>query len=59
MSKGIQRSFRIWDHQLRQPIMLHTADAVIAIAPLDGFLHENSVLDTLGLFDRDTNCKTK
>jgi ABC transporter substrate binding protein (PQQ-dependent alcohol dehydrogenase system) len=59
MTKGIAGSFRTWDHQLRQPIMLHTADAVIALAPLDGFLHENSVLDTLGLSDRDTNCKTK
>jgi len=59
LTKGIPGSFRAWDHQLRQPIMLHTADAVIAMAPLDGFLHENSVLDTLGLSDRDTNCKAK
>ena len=59
MTKGIPGSFRAWDHQLRQPIMLHTADAVIAMAPIEGFLHENSVLDTLGLSDRDTNCKGK
>ncbi len=59
MTKGIPGSFRAWDHQLRQPIMLHTADAVIAMAPIEGFLHENSVLDTLGLSDRDTNCKAK
>jgi len=59
MTKGIPGSFRAWDHQLRQPIMLHTADAVIAMAPLEGFLHEKSILDTLGLSDRDTNCKAK
>jgi ABC transporter substrate binding protein (PQQ-dependent alcohol dehydrogenase system) len=59
MTKGIPGSFRSWDHQLRQPIMLHTADAVIAMAPIEGFLHENSILDTLGLSDRDTNCRTK
>ena len=59
MTKGIPGSFRAWDHQLRQPIMLHTADAVIAMAPIEGFLHENSILDTLGLSDRDTNCKAK
>jgi len=59
MTKGMPGSFRSWDHQLRQPIMLHTADAVIAMAPIEGFLHENSILDTLGLFDRDTNCKAK
>jgi ABC transporter substrate binding protein (PQQ-dependent alcohol dehydrogenase system) len=59
MTKGMPGSFRAWDHQLRQPIMLHTADAVIAMAPIDGFLHENSVLDTLGLSERDMSCKTK
>ncbi len=59
MTKGIPGSFRAWDHQLRQPIMLHTANAVIAMAPIEGFLHENSVLDTLGLSERDTDCKTK
>ena len=59
MTKGIPGSFRSWDHQLRQPIMLHTADAVIAMAPIEGILHENSILDTLGLSDRDTNCRTK
>jgi ABC transporter substrate binding protein (PQQ-dependent alcohol dehydrogenase system) len=59
MTKGIPGSFRSWDHQLRQPILLHTANAVIAIAPMEGFLHENSILDTLGLSDRDTNCKGK
>ena len=59
MTKGIPGSFRSWDHQLRQPIMLHTANAVIAMAPIEGFLHENSILDTLGLSDRDTNCKGK
>jgi ABC transporter substrate binding protein (PQQ-dependent alcohol dehydrogenase system) len=59
MTKGMPGSFRTWDHQLRQPIMLHTADAVVAIAPIDGFLHENSILDTLGLSDRDTQCKSK
>jgi len=59
MTKGIPGSFRSWDHQLRQPILLHTANAVIAMAPIEGFLHENSILDTLGLSDRDTNCKGK
>ncbi len=59
MTKGMPGSFRTWDHQLRQPIMLHTADAVIAMAPIEGFLHEQSILDTLGLSDRDTNCRGK
>ena len=57
MSKGIAGSFRAWDHQLRQPIMLHTADAVIDFAPLEGFLDQHSNLDTLGLSSHDVPCK--
>jgi ABC transporter substrate binding protein (PQQ-dependent alcohol dehydrogenase system) len=59
MTKGIPGSFRAWDRQLRQPIMLHTADAVIDFAPLEGFLAEQSTLDTLGLSERDVPCKPK
>jgi ABC transporter substrate binding protein (PQQ-dependent alcohol dehydrogenase system) len=47
-SKGAPLSFRDWDGQLRQPILLATHNAVIALAPLDGFLHEENALDTLG-----------
>ncbi|MGI9462388.1 MAG: hypothetical protein ACR2OM_00500, partial [Aestuariivirgaceae bacterium] len=46
--KGTPGSFRTWNNQLRQPILLHTHDAVIERAPLDGFLHQTSTLDTLG-----------
>ncbi len=56
-AKGPPMSFRSWDHQLRQPILLATADAVIADAPMPGFLHQTNVLDTLG-FDRpETQCR--
>lgn len=57
MSKGVTGSFRSWDHQLRQPIMLHTANAVVEFAPLEGFLHERSTLDTLGVGETETRCK--
>ena len=56
LSKGIPGSFRSWDRQLRQPIMLHSADAVIDYAPLEGFLHEHSTLDTLGLAENEVTC---
>jgi ABC transporter substrate binding protein (PQQ-dependent alcohol dehydrogenase system) len=59
MSKGVTGSFRAWDHQLRQPIMLHTSNAVIEFAPLEGFLHERTTLDTLGLTEADTRCPTR
>lgn len=56
-AKGPPMSFRSWDRQMRQPILLATADAVIAEAPMPGFLHQTNVLDTLG-FDRpETQCR--
>ena len=57
VTKGVAASFRAWDHQLRQPIMLRTADAVIDYAPIDGFLHQVTTLDTLGLGPGDVPCK--
>jgi ABC transporter substrate binding protein (PQQ-dependent alcohol dehydrogenase system) len=55
--KGAPNSFRPWDHQLRQPILLHTANAVIARAPIDGFLHKTNNLDTLGVDTPETKCR--
>jgi ABC transporter substrate binding protein (PQQ-dependent alcohol dehydrogenase system) len=56
-SKGVQLSFRPWDGQLRMPILLSTADAVIEVAPLPGFEHEMSALDTLGTDEPEHACK--
>jgi ABC transporter substrate binding protein (PQQ-dependent alcohol dehydrogenase system) len=56
-AKGPPLSFRAWDHQLRQPILLTTADATIADAPMPGFLHQTNVLDTLGYDQPETKCK--
>jgi ABC transporter substrate binding protein (PQQ-dependent alcohol dehydrogenase system) len=55
--KDQRASFRPWDHQLRQPVLLHTADAVIATAPVDRFLHERNQLDTLGVDRPQTACR--
>jgi len=41
-------NFRPWNGQLRQPILLHTERAVIAVAPVEGFLHHRNTLDSLG-----------
>jgi ABC transporter substrate binding protein (PQQ-dependent alcohol dehydrogenase system) len=54
--KGTAVSFRPWSRQLRQPILLHTHDAVIARAPLEGFLHELNTLDTLGADRGESAC---
>jgi ABC transporter substrate binding protein (PQQ-dependent alcohol dehydrogenase system) len=55
--KGQKLTFRDWDGQLRQPLLLATARTLVSVSPQEGFLHEFSELDTLG-FDRpDTSCK--
>lgn len=55
--KGNPGSFRAWDHQLRAPVLLATADAVIERAPLPQFLHQTNVLDTLGTDAPETTCR--
>ena len=55
--KGNPGSFRPWDHQLRAPVLLSTADAVIDRAPLPQFLHQTNVLDTLGVDAPETACR--
>jgi ABC transporter substrate binding protein (PQQ-dependent alcohol dehydrogenase system) len=55
--KGVPGSFRSWDNQLRQSILLHTHNAVTARAPIEGFLHEKNDLDTLGADARETECR--
>lgn len=55
--KGVAASFRDWDHQLRQPILLTHATNTVTLSPQSGFLHQVTPLDTLG-FDRpETACK--
>jgi ABC transporter substrate binding protein (PQQ-dependent alcohol dehydrogenase system) len=47
-SKGTNLSFRAWDGQLRQPMLLSDGQGVISQAPAEGVLHPRDVLDTLG-----------
>jgi ABC transporter substrate binding protein (PQQ-dependent alcohol dehydrogenase system) len=57
--KGNPVSVRVWDNQLRQPILLHTHDAIIDRAPLQGFLHQSENLDTLGYDAGDRRCRMR
>ena len=54
--KGRPMSYRRWNGQLRQPIPVVTDRAVVATAPLEGFLHQHSELDTLGLDAPESAC---
>ncbi|MGZ4998836.1 MAG: ABC transporter substrate-binding protein [Methylomonas sp.] len=55
--KGMPLSFRTWDGQLRQPILLAAPRSLVAVAPLEGFLHPKSELDTLGYDQPETGCR--
>jgi ABC transporter substrate binding protein (PQQ-dependent alcohol dehydrogenase system) len=54
--KGRVMSFRSWNGQLRQPIALAHPRALSTLAPIEGFLHRNSELDTLGVDAPETRC---
>lgn len=54
--KGQALSFRDWDNQLRQPILLATGDLVASVSPQEGFVHQVSPLDTLGTDRPETAC---
>lgn len=55
--KGAVASFRPWDNQLRQPVLLATDTWVVARAPIDGFLHRDNNLDTLGIDRPESKCR--
>lgn len=55
--KGRPLTYRPWNGQLRQPIPLVTARALVAQAPMQGFLHQHNELDTLGLDAPESTCE--
>ncbi len=57
--KGPATSFRPWNRQLRQSIMLSTENWVTKLAPIDSFVHSNNNLDTIGIDEKNVSCKTK
>jgi ABC transporter substrate binding protein (PQQ-dependent alcohol dehydrogenase system) len=54
--KALPGSIRSWSRQLRQAILLGTADAVITLAPVDNALHQRNILDTLGPDEPEFKC---
>ncbi|BBE74288.1 ABC transporter substrate-binding protein [Oharaeibacter diazotrophicus] len=55
--KGEKLTIRSWNHQLRQPILLTDRGTVVSVSPQEGFLHERTELDTLGIDQPETACK--
>ncbi len=57
--KGARLSFRSWDGQLRQPVLLADPRSLVSVSPQHGFLHQFSELDTLGIDQPETKCRMK
>jgi ABC transporter substrate binding protein (PQQ-dependent alcohol dehydrogenase system) len=55
--KGVPVSYRSWDNQLRQPILLHSYNATVDRAPIRGFLHPKENMDTLGFDQTEHHCR--
>ena len=55
--KGQRLTLRDWNLQLRQPILLVDGRMVVTVSPQEGFLHQVSELDTLGVDRPETKCK--
>ena len=57
--KGVRLSFRPWDLQLRQPILLAQPAALVSVAPEAGFLHQRTPLDSLGTDQPESACRLR
>jgi ABC transporter substrate binding protein (PQQ-dependent alcohol dehydrogenase system) len=55
--KGRKLTYRNWNGQLRQPILVATPKLPVTVSPQPGFLHQFSELDTLGIDKPETACK--
>ena len=55
--KGQPLSFRPWDGQLRQPVLIANPRMLVSVSPQEGFLHPVTELDSLGDDKPETQCK--
>ncbi len=55
--KGRKLTYRNWDGQLRQPILVTTDKLHVTVSPQPQFLHQFSELDTLGYDRPESTCK--
>jgi ABC transporter substrate binding protein (PQQ-dependent alcohol dehydrogenase system) len=54
--KGQGLTFRRWDNQLRQPVLLSQPLMTVSMSPQPGFLHPGYTTDTLGFDEPETQC---
>lgn len=54
--KGVGISFRPWNQQMRQPVLLVNKRVLVSVSPQPGFLHQRTPLDSLGYDQPETDC---
>ncbi len=54
--KGVGLSFRPWNQQMRQPVLLVNKRVLVSVSPQPGFLHQHTPLDSLGFDEPETDC---
>lgn len=54
--KGVPLTYRDWNGQLRQPVLVVGPRMLVSVSPQDGFLHQVSILDTLGFDKAQSSC---
>lgn len=55
--KGEGLTFRTWNQQMRQPVLLVAPRMLVSVSPQDEFLHQRTPLDTLGFDQPESQCK--
>src|SRR3546814_4766634 len=54
--KGLGLSFRPWNQQPRQPVLLVNTRLLVWVSPQPDFLHQRTPLDRLGSDEPDSDC---
>jgi ABC transporter substrate binding protein (PQQ-dependent alcohol dehydrogenase system) len=54
--KGEGLTFRSWNQQLRQPVLVVGPRMLVSVSPQDQFLHQRTPLDTLGYDQPESQC---
>lgn len=57
--KGEALTFRNWDQQLRQPVLLAGPRMLVSISPQEGFLHPKYLTDSLGYDEPESECRLR
>lgn len=54
--KGQKVTFRSWNGQMRQPVLLTDSKITVSVSPQEGYLHHRSPLDSLGIDEAESAC---